>query len=577
MSFLGEIKRRKIFQVAAVYAVVAWLLVQIVVSVEAPLNLPDWVDTLVILLLALGFPITLIVSWAFNLISEGLVPDQGGAAALRSRRRIEYVLIGLLVVAAGWIGFSELGPPSEGTPRTLPNSVAVLLCDNFSTDPENGFFAASLHEALLNQLVKIRNLNVISRTSVLQYAGGAKPIPEIASELRVESVMECSVAYGDGRIVISAQLIDGDSGLQLWSDRYNREFEDVFGIQADIAMNIADALEAKFSLEDLESIERPPTDSPAAYALYLKGRYFWNIRTEESVQTALNYFQQAVDLDPGYALAYSGIGDVWISRGWYSMLAPKEAFPQSIDALTKALAFDETLAEAHASRAHVYLEFDYDWEAAETEYLRAIELNPRYPTAHHWYGGYLSAMERHDEALIQAHRARELNPLSLIINTWVGLRHYFAGRYSLAIQEIENALELNPNFAPAHWHLGWAFEQTGQYEAAIASAERAMAISENPLYLTSLGHAHAKAGNDEEVREILDRLEQISMTRHVSAYHTAVIHAALGDTAESFQWLERAYAERSPWIGYMRVDPRLDPIRSDSRFETLLQQASLVF
>jgi tetratricopeptide (TPR) repeat protein len=205
--------------------------------------------------------------------------------------------------------------------------------------------------------------------------------------------------------------------------------------------------------------------------------------------------------------------------------------------------------------------------------LRAIELNPKYPTAHQWYGGYLSAMGRHDEALIQAHEARALNPLSLIINTWVGLRHYFAGRYTMAIQEYEKALELNPDFAPAHWHLGWAYEQTGSYAAAIASAERAFAISGNPIYLASLGHAHAKAGDDDEARKILARLAQIAMTRHVSAYHTAVIYIALGDVDEGIRWLERAYAERSPWIGYMRVDPRLDPLRSDSRFDALLRQA----
>ena len=266
---------------------------------------------------------------------------------------------------------------------------------------------------------------------------------------------------------------------------------------------------------------------------------------------------------------------MWIFRGRYSVLPPKETFPQAIAALEKALALDETLAEAHASRAHVYLEFEYAWAAAEREYRRAIELNSEYATAHHWYGGYLSAMERHDEALRQAHEARALDPLSLIINTWVGLRYYFAGRHEIAIQEIEKALELNPDFAPAHWHLGWAFEQANQYDAAISSAERAIAISDNPLYLASLGHAHAKAGNDEEARQILERLAQTAMTRHVSAYHTAVIHVALGDMDESFRWLELAYAEKSPWIGYMKVDPRLDPLRSDSRFDALLRQARL--
>ena len=240
--------------------------------------------------------------------------------------------------------------------------------------------------------------------------------------------------------------------------------------------------------------------------------------------------------------------------------------------------FDETLAEAHTPLAHIHLEFDHDWEAAEREYQWALALNPRYPTAHHWYGGYLSAMGRHEEALSQAERARELDPLSPIINTWVGLRHYFAGRYDVAIREYEKALQLGTNFAPGHWHLGWALEQAGRYEEAISEAQQAIDISGgNPLYIASLGHAYAKAGDREQARKILQRLELESATRHVSAYHTAVIYVALGENDEAFLWLDRAFEERSPWIGYMAVDPRLDGLRPDARFDALMRKARLDF
>jgi tetratricopeptide (TPR) repeat protein len=259
------------------------------------------------------------------------------------------------------------------------------------------------------------------------------------------------------------------------------------------------------------------------------------------------------------------------------VLPPKETFPKAKEAIEKALAIDQRLAAAHASRAHIYLEFDYDWEAAEREYKLAIELDPRYAIGHHWYGGYLSAMGRHGEALEQAMLARELESVSLIINTWVGLRHYFAGRHAMAVEAIDHALDLDPNFAPAHWHLGWAYEQLGEFDSAIAAAEKAVAISKNPIYLASLGHAHAKAGHEQEARRILSELDQLALAQHVSAYHVAVIHAALGDMNNAFLWLERAYAERAPWIGYMRVDPRLDPLRSDARFESLLKQARLDF
>jgi TolB-like protein len=486
------------------------------------------------------------------------------------------VLLGLLVVAVGWVVYRvEL---DDGHPRSVSqNSIAVLPCASFSTDAENEYFALGLHEELLNRLVKLRDLDVVARTSVLQYADTTKPITTIADELGVRSVMECSVAYGDGRVVISAQLIDGDTGTHRWSERYNREFEDIFGIQADIAINVANELQTELSDAEQDSLERSPTDSPEAYALYMKGRNFWNQRSEALMESALRAFEQAIEFDPDFALAQVGIADVWIFRGWYSVLPPNEVFPKAKEAIEKALAIDEGLAAAHTSRAHIYLEFDFDWEAAEREYTRGIELDPRYAIGHHWYGGYLSAMGRHDEALEQAMRARELEPVSLIINTWVGLRHYLAGRYAMAVEEYKNALNLDPNFAPAHWHLGWAYEQLGEFDAAIASAEKAVAISKNPIYLASLGHAHAIAGHAQEARRILAELDQIGMTQHVSAFHVAVIYGALGDMDNAFTWLERAYAERAPWIAYMRVDPRLDPLRSDPRMNDLLRRARLDF
>ena len=244
----------------------------------------------------------------------------------------------------------------------------------------------------------------------------------------------------------------------------------------------------------------------------------------------------------------------------------------------RALEFDSTLAEAHASLAHILFEFDHDWTGAEREYRRAIELDSSYATAHHWYGGFLSAMGRHDEALQQAVTARALDPLSRIIQTWVGLRYYFAGKYDAAIAEYLKALELDPDFAPAHWHLGWAYEQTGRLKEGVSEAKRALALDpENLVYQASLGHAYARAGMGIEARATLARLAQASTSRHVSSYHVAVIYIALGDTTAGLDWLERAYDEQSPWIGYLGVDPRVDPVRSEPRFDSLLRKARLRF
>jgi tetratricopeptide (TPR) repeat protein len=257
-------------------------------------------------------------------------------------------------------------------------------------------------------------------------------------------------------------------------------------------------------------------------------------------------------------------------------MAPRETFPKAKEAALRALQFDSTLAEAHASLGHVYFEFDHDWPAAEREYRHAIELKPSYAVAHHWYGGFLSGMGRHEEALQQAQIARTLDPIAPIIQTWLGLRYYFARNYEAAIAEFQKALELAPDFAPAHWHLGWAYEQTGRFQEGIAEAQRAQASDpQNLLYLASLGHAYATAGMKNEARSIIARLSQASAQRHVSAYHTAVIYLALGDTTAGLAFLERAYDEQSPWIGYLRVDPRLDSVRKQPRFVRILSRSRL--
>lgn len=405
-------------------------------------------------------------------------------------------------------------------------------------------------------------------------------IHDIGEKLGIDYLLTGSVRWAgekDSKSVrITLQLVRARDEQQVWSKTYDRELNDIFEVQSDIASQVADRLGVTLREGERGRLAAKPTENREAYTLYLKGRYFWNKRTEGNIQTALSYFQQAVELDPSYSLAWVGIADVWIFRGFYSQLAPRDAFPKAKDAAMRALQFDSTLAEAHTSLAHIHFEFDHDWKAAEREYLRAIQLKPDYPIAHHWYGGFLSGMGRHAEALKQADTARALDPLSLIIQTWVGLRYYFARRYDNAIAEFQKAIELDPNFAPAHWHLGWAYEQTGRFKEGIAEAERASSLDpQNHLYLASLGHAYAMAGRKNEARRTLARLAEIAKQRHVSAYHVGVIYIALGDTKSGLDWLERAYDEQSPWIGYLAVDPRVDPVRKDPRFEQLLRKAQL--
>ena len=499
-----------------------------------------------------------------------------------SRRRFVALGAGVLfVVLALVVGLSSRGPRDTPAGEAAARQMIVVLPFENLGPPEDEYFADGMTDEITSRLGTVDGIGVISRKSALRYAGTDKGTQEIGEELGVDFILGGSIRWaaradGASRVRITPELIRVDDDSQLWSASYERVIEDIFEVQSDIAGQVIERLGVTLGDGARAPLTARQTENTEAYTLYLKGRHFWNKRTKADMETGLSYFQQAVELDPGYALAHVGIADAWIFRGWYSILAPKETFPKAKHAALQALEFDDTFAEPHTSLAHIYFEFDHDWEAAEKEYTRAIELNPKHATAHHWYSRYLSGMGRHEESLRHAETARELDPLSLIINTWVGMCHYLARRYDVAITEYQKALELGPNFTAGHWHAGWAFEQTGRYEEAIAHAQRAVERSGgSPTYMASLGHAYAIAGKLTEAREILEQLEEASRTSHVSAYHVAVIHGALGEIDEGFGWLDLALEEQSPWIGFMRVDPRLDPFRSDARFDALLQQAHL--
>jgi eukaryotic-like serine/threonine-protein kinase len=487
-----------------------------------------------------------------------------------------------LVIGAVWqmrihdrAGRAQPQPRTATAAASRPPVIAVLPFENLGP-AEQEYFAAGMTDEITSRLSAVSGLGVIASRATRRYAGTHSSMREIGRELGVDYALVGSVRRNgpDSRNVrITLELLRTRDEHQLWSTTYDRVIDDVFDVQSDIAGQVVDRLGLPLAQGERRRLSARPATNHEAYTLYLKGRYYWNKRTERDVQLALDYFQQATDVDPGYSLAWVGIADTWIARGWYSRLAPRETFPQAKHAAMRALEFDSTLAEAHATLAHVHFEFDHDWTAAEREYRKAIELDSTYAVAHHWYGGFLSAMGRHAEALQQAQTARSLDPLSPIIQTWVGLRYYFAGHHEQAIGEIRKALEIDRNFAPAHWHLGMAYEQAGQYAEGVAEAERALALDEGSLlYLASLGHAYAKAGRVREARATLARLAEASRTRHISAYHVAAIHVALGDTTAALDWLERAFAERSPWIGYLAVDPRVAPLRSQARFQRLAKQ-----
>ena len=514
---------------------------------------------------------------------------QRNALARGSNRVVRLGIVAtvlLVAIGAAWLAYANRdnaaprpGATSDGV-AGKSTIVAVLPFENLGSDDDE-YFAAGMTDEITSRLGAVTRLGLIPRRTAQRHARSNKTMREIGQELGADYLVAGSVRWagsdsGARTVRITVELVGADDERQLWSTTYERVIDDIFEVQSDIARQVTDRLGVTLLEGEGNRMSAKATENHEAYTLYLKGRYFWNKRTETDIQRALDHFQQAVDLDPGYSLAWAGIADVWIFRGWYSRLAPQETFPRAKTAARRALLFDSTLAEAYASIAHIGLEFDHDWEAAERAYRRAIELKPTYAVAHHWYGGFLSAMGRHDEALQQAEIARSLDPLSLIIQTWMGLRYYFARNYDAAIAEYQKAVELDNDFAPAPWHLAWAYEQTGRFNEGVAAAERALALDEgNLLYLASLGRAYAKAGREKDARAILSRLDAASPERHVSAYHVALVHIALGETNAALDWLEQAYEQRSPWIGYLAVDPGLDPVRSQPRFRNLLAKARL--
>jgi tetratricopeptide (TPR) repeat protein len=380
-------------------------------------------------------------------------------------------------------------------------------------------------------------------------------------------------------LIIRTELIDVADGAQLWGEQYNRKLSDILTVQEEISREISEKLRLKLSKNEQARLTRRYTENTDAYQLYLKGRYFWNKRTESAIKKGINYFQQAIECDPRFALAYAGLADSYIvlGSGGVSALAPREAVPRAKEAAVKALELDDTLAEAHAVLGHCLAIYDWNWRDAENEFQRAIKLNPNYATAHHWYAFVcLTASGRLEKAIAEERLAQELEPLSLIINTNLGTMLYLARRYDEAIEQYLSTLEIDSNFMIAHWMLGLSYEQKKMYPDAIRQFQEALSLSpDSSLSRALLGHVYAISGQRNQALEMLDDLAQLSRQRYVSSYRVATIHSGLGDQDRAFEWMERAIEERDGWLMWLRVDPVLDSLRTDTRFIDLVRRVGL--
>ncbi len=457
-----------------------------------------------------------------------------------------------------------------------PPSIAVLPFTNLSADKEQEYFCDGMAEEIINVLTQVEGLRVVARTSAFAFKDKHEDVREIGRKLNVETLLEGSVRKSGKRLRITAQLVNVSDGYHLWSERYDRDIEDIFSIQDDISLSIVSQLKGKLLGKERAAIAGRHTRDVEAYNSYLQGRYFWNKRTEVGFQKGLEYFRQAIERDPTYALAYAGIADCFNLLGWYCVISSKEAFPSAKSAAERALEIDEDLSEALTSLAFATMLYDWRWEEAEREFKRAIELNPGYATAHHWYAEYLASMGRMDEAMMEAKRALEFDPLSVVMRALSGLALYFSLQYDEAVKQCKRILDMDPNFVPAHLFLGLTYTKKSMFDEAISEFQSAIALfGRSSLMLGALGHAYAASGKQEEARKLLNELKQMSEPMCVPWYYIAAMYSDLGENDEAFEWLTRAYKEHDAWLVFLKVDPIWQTLRADPRYIALLKKMGL--
>jgi adenylate cyclase len=510
-------------------------------------------------------------------------PRAGRVAAASRRYSAMAVLTALAAVAVGggllwWAGRareSSVAKAPVAVPADVTKSIAVLPFVNMSPSKQDEYLSDGMTEEIITALSKVPGLHVAARTSSFAFKGKNEDIEKIGRQLRVGNVLEGSVSRVGDKLRITAQLINVADGYHLWSEDYDRQMRDIFAIRSDVAQRVAEALKIQLGVGTRQRITMHPTENLEAYQLYLKGRFYAGTLTKDGLQKGLDYFQQAIAIDPKFALAYVGISYYYqVIVDWYA--PPREVMPKAIEAAAKALALDDTLAEAHIEMASARFWYDWDWAAAEQEFRRAIALNPNYATGHAYYGWYLIAMGRADQAIAENERALKLDPLSPEVNALLGQTLVWAGRYDAAIQHLRSWIDLGPDDWWSHLILGRAYQQTHNLPAALPEFERATQLeAANPETFATLVRGYAAAGRRDDARKGLAELLARSQRERVPAYDLATVYAALGDKDRALEWLDRAYTDRSFYLTGLKVDPDVDSLRAEPRFAVLLKKVGL--
>jgi TolB-like protein/DNA-binding winged helix-turn-helix (wHTH) protein/Flp pilus assembly protein TadD len=526
------------------------------------------------------------------LITENPPADQGAPAlapALKpsalnrpvplSRKTVLYALLtlaGAIGISAAYLGLRRIPAAASIVPLKI-QSIAVLSMKNLSGGPSQDYLADGITEAITTDLAKFRSLRVVSRTSAMQYDGHKKALPEIARELHVDAIVEGGIVRSGDRVRVTAQLIQAANDRQVWAESYERDLRDLLALQNDVARDIAEHVQAQITAQDRQRLSTRRSLNPAAHEEYLKGRFFWNKRSENGYLDAIDHFLRAIQLDPEYPEPYAGLADTYALLGSLSggTIPRRDAMNNARSIARKALELDPTMAEAHTSLAFVLMHYDWDFAAAEREFLRAIDLNPNYATAHQWYAINLGATDRMDAALAELRHAQELDPLSLIISADIGEFLGLARRYDESAAQLHSTLQMDPNFLLAHLNLGSACNYQGNYSEAAAHELKGLELAPGSLWARGLlGASYALGGQKDKARNQM-AVMQSSPNREDAAYQLAIIATALGDRDTAFRWLHVARDERSGSMILLKITPYFDPLRSDPRYVTLLHDIGL--
>ena len=574
-NFFAELKRRNVYKVAVAYAVVGWLVIQITATIVPALHLPDGLTTAVVVLTLVGFPVALVIAWAFEMTPEGMKrtenvsPDE--VIPQWSKRKFAALIIGIAVIAAGLLAFQLLrSSRSTITATADAKSIAVLPFVNMSADKNDEYLSDGMTEELINVLSKVPGVRVPGRTSCFAFKGKEDIFRKVGDQLHVGTVLEGSVRKAGEKLRVTAQLINVSDGYHLWSKDYDGDVKDILNFQSSVAEQVVQALQVHLGAEAARALSKKPTENPEAHRLYLLGRYEFAKYTQTGWNNAIRYYEQALRIDPEFALAYCGLADNYAYMG--SVVMPeKEAIAKEKEFAQKALALDPELAEAHMSFA-LTLVADYDWRNGLKEFDRALELNPNLAFAYELQSWTLNGLGRFDEAIAKTKKAVELDPLNPFFQMSLSFYQYWARQYDDAIPQARKTLAMDPNSAISHVLLGLSFLKKGDTAGAIAELQKSKAPDPGAWYQGCLGYAYAISGERAKAEVVLRELEQLAKRQYVSPTAFATIYLGLGQKEKCLDWLEKSYEQQDSACWYLKIDQIYDSVRNEPRFQALVEK-----